>query len=405
MALRLDDSVLRGELDNTVRGRVSGRLWLLGQEQPVTLDLKGDCWRDLAGRRTTFSNPNPRPAPRQTLAGPQAGQVGDITASRKVRVPALPLDEWLNRRRLGLDAPEYLGNALYLEWYSEDHGRVVIESATFALQVSLPEWEMTVEEEADQRRRNAAALRHFLDRIEAQLCPDGPPRVPEDRAMDEFEWERFFRASDARSERFGELLEKYGDHPDRDRIVAREMGWHELLEALDARAESGDAADAVADDWDPPDMADLDDEPEPDPEGEGVDWIRDGHGGFCHPLQHRCHELAVRMFREAHASIGREEQALPPDSPLHDMVFQVQCTAAKLAGALSGFGHGYMPEAGFLVAYLKRALGYLHQGLAEIERVEAAGLMPDRLPEYRRELLAVRDGITDLMNRFRHETP
>jgi hypothetical protein len=112
------------------------------------------------------------------------------------------------------------------------------------------------------------------------------------------------------------------------------------------------------------------------------------------------------MFREAHASTGREEPSLPPDSPLHDMVFQVQCTAAKLAGALNGVGRGhYTPEAGFLVAYLKRALGYLHQGLADMDRVEAAGLLPDRLPEYRRELLAVRDGITDLMERFRTETP
>jgi hypothetical protein len=233
MALRLDDSVVRGELDNTVRGRVTGRLWLLNQEEPIAIDLAGDCWCDLAGRRITFVNPNPQPTPRQRLSGPQTGQVGDITASRKVRVPALPLDEWLNRRRLGLEAPECLGNALYVEWYSERDGRVVIETATFGLEVSLPEWEMTVEQETDQRRRNAVALRGFLDRLEARLCPNGAPRVPEDRDMDEFEWERFFRASDARGERFGELLEKYGDHPDRDRIVAREMGWHELLRALD----------------------------------------------------------------------------------------------------------------------------------------------------------------------------
>jgi len=83
-------------------------------------------------------------------------------------VPALPLGEWLNRRRLGLRAPEYLGNALSIEWYSDHDGRVVIESASFALEVSLPEWEMTAEEETEQRQRNTLALTQFLDRLEAR---------------------------------------------------------------------------------------------------------------------------------------------------------------------------------------------------------------------------------------------
>jgi len=43
MALRLDDTVVRGEIDNTVRGRGRGRLWLLGRDEPITLDLTGDC--------------------------------------------------------------------------------------------------------------------------------------------------------------------------------------------------------------------------------------------------------------------------------------------------------------------------------------------------------------------------
>ena len=49
MAWRFHEHILRGELDNTGRGRVTGRLWLAGLAGPMTLDLRGDCAPDLAG--------------------------------------------------------------------------------------------------------------------------------------------------------------------------------------------------------------------------------------------------------------------------------------------------------------------------------------------------------------------
>ncbi len=33
--LRIDEAVLRGEIDNTVEGRTSGRVWVLGRDEPV----------------------------------------------------------------------------------------------------------------------------------------------------------------------------------------------------------------------------------------------------------------------------------------------------------------------------------------------------------------------------------
>lgn len=62
MAWRLEDAVVRGEIDNSIEGRTTGRVWLLGRDEPLVLDLDGDCWRDLAGTRLTFENPQPRPA-------------------------------------------------------------------------------------------------------------------------------------------------------------------------------------------------------------------------------------------------------------------------------------------------------------------------------------------------------
>ena len=63
MAFRIDEAVIRGEIDNTVEGRVTGRVWLLGREEPLVLNLEGDCWRDLAGTRLLFENPAPKPDP------------------------------------------------------------------------------------------------------------------------------------------------------------------------------------------------------------------------------------------------------------------------------------------------------------------------------------------------------
>ena len=183
MAFRIHESVVRGEIDNTVRGRVTGRVWLSGRESPLVLDLAGDAWRDLAGRRCTFVNPNPRPDDLPGLAERQTGEAGDLTASRKVRVPGLPLDEWLERKRRGLDAPEHMGNALYLEWYSDANGRVVIESTDYRLEVSLPEWEMTDDEERRQRELSGEAMRRFLNRVESRLRPKTPVQVPEDRDL------------------------------------------------------------------------------------------------------------------------------------------------------------------------------------------------------------------------------
>src|SRR3982751_4168525 len=57
-----------------------------------------------------------------------------------------------------------------------------------------------------------------------------PGYEPEpDRVWDEYEWERFLQQQDHKTEKYMERLEKYLDHPQRDQIIAREMGWTQLL--------------------------------------------------------------------------------------------------------------------------------------------------------------------------------
>jgi hypothetical protein len=170
MAWRIDEAVVRGEIDNRTRGRVTGRIWFAGLTSPVELNLAGDCWRDLAGRRLEFVNPGPKPDDLGRFALVQKGTAGDITASRKVKVPDIPLDRIGEYYAARKPFPWHWGNSLYLEWFSETNGRVVIESAGYDLRiVGEPAWEMTPEEEVDQRRANGEAMTGFMERLSGAM--------------------------------------------------------------------------------------------------------------------------------------------------------------------------------------------------------------------------------------------
>ena len=170
MAWRIDTAVIRGEIDNRTRGRVMGKLWFVGRAAPVELELDGNCWRDLAGRKLEFINPQPEPVELRGFAGRQQGSVGDITASRKVKVPEIPLDQIGEYYAARKPFPWHWGNSLYLEWFSQRNGRVVIESAGFELKIH-PEaaWEMSPAEETGQREKNGAAMTGFMDRLAKAL--------------------------------------------------------------------------------------------------------------------------------------------------------------------------------------------------------------------------------------------
>src|SRR2546425_12502141 len=95
MAFRIHDSVVRGEIDNRVKGIVCGKLWIEGRAEPVVLELKGNAWPDLAGCLLTFTNPQKRIQHQHldSLQPIQRGTIGDLTASRKVRVFDIPFEE------------------------------------------------------------------------------------------------------------------------------------------------------------------------------------------------------------------------------------------------------------------------------------------------------------------------
>jgi hypothetical protein len=102
------------KLDNSVLGKVTGWLRFVGLKEVVKLDLVGDFHRDIRGTKVRRRNPNPSDQGRdgdrpylESFSPVQTGEVGDMTA--------------------GLPPADYVCGYVYLEWYSEQNGRVVLE--------------------------------------------------------------------------------------------------------------------------------------------------------------------------------------------------------------------------------------------------------------------------------------
>jgi hypothetical protein len=376
MAWRIADNVVRGELDNRTPGLVQGKVWLAGREAPLALRLSGNGHKDLAGCKLTFSNPAPKADPTISLNPEQTGVVGDMTAARKVRV----IDN-LDYETIKGDEPftEHMANALYLEWFSEANGRVVIESTDYEIGLGEPTWRPSSEDEARQHQANAEAMQTFMERISESFDPreeaayNGDPK-------NEFEWELFLRASDRRSTKLGELLEKYQDHPERDRLVARGMGWKEIEEMMDAQAAGVEDEEEEDLDFEEPDDEDVARAEEP----------------MRHPLVTRLIDRSVAL-----SELAGDRR----DDDLEEMVGSFMVVGPKVAGALTIGDRDLGPDlnmSGLVVAKLKRAVGELSRALTAADRLrEAKRELPFSLDEWTTEILEARQEILKLMDDFR----
>jgi hypothetical protein len=414
MAYRIHNHVTHGEIDCREKGEITGKLWLHGGGEPVVLKLSGNAWPDMAGCLLSFVNKSETFAPRSDspLQRLQEGAAGDMTASRKVRVPAVPIDEFCEMTMRGEKPPERLANSLYLEWFTEANGRVVFESAECEITLSTPKWRLTPEEEAQRAADAAAGLDDFMGKL-TEAIESAEAKVPwHKEEWDEFDHEKLLRDSDARTDKFGELMEKYMDHPDRDRIIAREMGWDHITEMLDEKEAQekmgetgegevsdtsiGDALAAGAEgDWSSDDYV----EPEPDPATEGKDWIRTEDGDIKHPLSDRAFRGAIGLWNRI-KELGLKEDM---DEDLADLWGQYSTVGAKLAGALDGLARDRnIGELAHNIARMKRGLTYLHSAQAALVKVGEKKLLPQEdLERIRGELFAIREEMLRLMGEFR----
>ena len=374
MAWRIDEAVIRGEIDNRVRGRVTGRIWFKGRTEPVELELAGDAWRDLAGRRLEFVNPEPKPGDLGQFATRHTGRVGDITASRKVKVPEVSMDELMELYKQRKPFPWHWDNSLYLEWFSSTNGRVVIETVRFQLTIS-PDiaWDMTSDEEDKQRAANAEAMGGFMQQLgEAVAARSENAAPPEDdssedetdeawqpsRPQTEEEAEKMQAESDKLADRIQARLDREGPGADHAKILAEEIerrARERGEKPLTAEEEAKRAA------W-IDEMNRAAEEALNDPEADFAPAERPKH-----PLAEAASDLAVRLHRET-----RDRGWVPADAngehPVIELTGSAMCAGAKFAGALNS--DVWPPDleacAGKLVR-LKRARGYLDDALLAAE--------------------------------------
>jgi hypothetical protein len=389
MAWRIDEFLVRGEIDNRARGRVTGRLWFAGRAEPVGLDLTGNAWRDLAGRRLVFTNARPKPGLPAEFAIRQTGVVGDITASRKVKVPEIPLEQIGEYYAARKPWPWHWGNALYLEWFSATNGRVVIETADYELTISGDAaWDMTLPEEETQRRANGEALTQFMERLGEAVAgserTDDPADAAgdEDRPQTEEEADRMLEESDRLADRIEARMEREGPDADYERILEEELERRRRERGEEPLTPEQEAERAA---W-------IDELNRAAEEAAG-DPATDDEEERRHPLAQRTYEFSVRLHQEVKQHGWRPSDA-SPEHPVAELVAGVMKAGAKMAGALNGEDYPLPVElCGQSIARLKRAARYLADAqLAAEACAEQRLTAPDWLAGVRREITALAGG-------------
>jgi hypothetical protein len=121
MAWRPTQYLIEGELDNTHPDKVMGWMRFAGVKNKVTFNLEGNFHRDIRGAKIHFRGDAYEDQAEvegekyfEGFALNQTGKVGDITAGRQ------PADY--------VDYP-------YIEWYSVQNGRIVIELEQVQIEV------------------------------------------------------------------------------------------------------------------------------------------------------------------------------------------------------------------------------------------------------------------------------
>lgn len=406
MAWRIDEQVVRGEIDNRTRDRVTGKIWLIGRDEPVVLDLKGNPWRDLAGHVLRFSNPNPKAAGPEGLMQEQNGVVGDITASRKVKVPECSDEEFEQLYRAKKPFPWHWSNSLYLEWFSLRNGRVMIESSDFILELEpSAAWTMSPAEETEQRIANGKALTNFMQRVvdAAGLEDDDfDDDAPQSKAEAE---------ADKENARMDLLMDRVTARLDRE---GHEDGNFERIlkeERERLRRERGE----------PP-------EPEPTPEeiAERNSWIEEMNAATAevtadleaekwkgedplsrerHPLVESCSDLSIKLHHDVDDG-GWLPEDPQHEHPLIEIVSGTMSAGAKLAGALGmGPGEEWPPDdliAGNVLVRLKKARNYLRDAISGLDSADEEQLAtPEWRADTRREIGEILGQVQQLIREVR----
>ena len=252
---------------------------------------------------------------------------------------------------------------------------------------------------------------------------EGP--VDDDRPWTEEQWEEFMKEGDLRAARFGEILETVMDDPDRDRIVARHMGWTHIEEMLDEQERAEAEGRGAGDDEDNDEDEDEDEDFDPDAimneavaevEAQKAEAEAIGKDPFADEEEEDernipAYKLANEVGLRVHDALQPFMQARAPKDPdeewdrdevderMGEAYIGCMIAAAKIVG-----GHAMGYEDDVLcgnIANCKRGLAGADQCEAALLWLKANGHVPadlvDRLlPDVRAVQQAVRERIEEL---------
>ncbi|MDP6357823.1 MAG: hypothetical protein QF473_22095 [Planctomycetota bacterium] len=152
----------------------------------------------------------------------------------------------------------------------------------------------------------------------------------EELPWNEEQWEDFMKRSDARSARFGELFETLIDHPDRDEIIDKEMGWDQRPDDWDEEEEAEHIAEMnriCEEALDDPDIARQMEESDRQLE--------------AMPAYNKGMEYALKVHRKLKHLFEAEDDGEPCED-LIGLMSGSHIVSAKIAG---GHGMGYTDDA------------------------------------------------------------
>jgi hypothetical protein len=208
--------------------------------------------------------------------------------------------------------------------------------------------------------------------------PDEDSGFPE--LWDEYQWERFLQQQDRKTEQYFQLFEKYQNHPERDEIIAREMGW----------SHSDDDDDEEESDWIEGDAEEEEEEEESGDDEAELDELQHSE------VYMQSMELNRRVF-----TLVEERDSLKDHPVAVELATRVAICGAKLAAALCGDDFS---EVGMTIAYLKRSVKAANDALGAASRLRQSGLIDkEDLGSVTELLFPIRECIVDMMGEFRKE--
>lgn len=200
-------------------------------------------------------------------------------------------------------------------------------------------------------------------------------------AWDEFTWERFLQEQDRNTEKYFRLLEMHMDDPNRDEIIAAEMGWS-LLDEDDEEAVESECEEVAAESG-PVEFVDEEDDTEEE---------------FEAFTRSQVYADTLRLHRWINRLLDKRADLRENPEAVRFATRSAVC-GAKLAAALCGSDTS---EIGMTIAYLKRALKAANDALDALSNISQSGVLDRRRAGHARRLVfAIRNSIVDHMGEYR----